>query len=74
MTVVRLLALVSLAALLCAPALARQRGRDRPREGSLQVGDPAPDFELERLDGKGKVRLSSFKGKKAVVLIFGSYT
>lgn len=61
---------------LATPAFA-QRGRmrrDRPREGKLKVGDPAPDFTLRRLKGKDKVKLSSFKGKRPVVLIFGSYT
>ncbi len=43
-----------------------------------QIGDPAPDFELERLSGDGKrtgnhVRLSSLRGKP-VLLYFGSYT
>ena len=43
-----------------------------------QVGDMAPEFELERLSGDGKrtgenVRLSSLRGKP-VVLYFGSYT
>ena len=38
------------------------------------MGDPAPDFELTRLDGKGTVKLSSFKGKRPVALVFGSYT
>jgi hypothetical protein len=38
------------------------------------VGDPAPDFELVRLDGEGKVRLSSYRGKRPVALIFGSFT
>ncbi len=43
-----------------------------------QVGDPAPDFELERLTDDGKrsdqrVRLSSLRGKP-VLLYFGSYT
>jgi len=49
---------------------------DRPRQGSLELGDPAPDFELSRLGGKENetVKLSSFKGKQPVVLIFGSYT
>ena len=59
---------------LSAPAFSRQRRRDRSREGSLKVGDPAPDFELKRLDGKGKVKLSRFRDKRPVVLIFGSYT
>jgi len=35
----------------------------------LQVGDVAPDFEL--LDEEGKpTRLSSFRGRKNVVLVF----
>ena len=38
------------------------------------VGDEAPDFELPRLDGDGNVRLSAFRGRKPVALIFGSYT
>jgi peroxiredoxin len=35
----------------------------------LNVGDTAPDFELENQKGK-KVRLSSYKGKKNVLLAF----
>ena len=46
----------------------------RARSGSLRVGDPAPDFRLPLLDGSGWVELSSFRGKRPVVLIFGSYT
>ena len=38
------------------------------------VGDDAPDFELPLLDGKGRVRLSSYRDRKPVALIFGSYT
>ncbi len=38
-------------------------------------GELAPDFELPFVkDSKKTVRLSSFAGKKAVALIFGSYT
>lgn len=44
------------------------------REGNLQVGDPAPDFLLYDLNGKNPVKLSQFKGKSPVVLVFGSYT
>lgn len=52
-----------------------QRGpEDRPREGNLKVGDPAPDFTLKTLDGKSEVKLSSHRGQRPVVLIFGSYT
>lgn len=39
-----------------------------------RVGEPAPDFSLVAKDGKGTVRLSDYRGKKPVVLIFGSYT
>lgn len=46
----------------------------RARAGTLQPGDTAPDFNLETLDHKGHVQLSSFRGAKPVVLIFGSYT
>ncbi len=62
------------------PALAQSgggggRGPDRaPRAGAA-----APDVELHRLTPSGEpaketVRVSSFRGKRAVVLIFGSYT
>ena len=36
---------------------------------SAKLGQPAPDFELESLDGR-QVRLSDFRGKKSVVLVF----
>ncbi|HYL99983.1 MAG TPA: redoxin domain-containing protein [Blastocatellia bacterium] len=44
------------------------------RSGRLKVGDDAPDFSLKSQDGNSTVTLSSFKGNKPVVLIFGSYT
>ena len=51
------------------------RGRQIPRfRDTLKVGDKAPDFELKTVDGKQTVRLSSFQGKRPVLLIFGSYT
>ncbi len=37
-------------------------------------GDVAPDFELRDINAENPVRLSSFKGKKPVALIFGSLT
>ena len=46
----------------------------RARAGVLNVGDPAPDFRLRTLDKTAEVSLSSFRGAKPVVLIFGSYT
>jgi hypothetical protein len=44
------------------------------RAGHLKVGDFAPDFSLPTADRKARVRLSSFRRHKPVVLIFGSYT
>jgi hypothetical protein len=38
------------------------------------VGADAPDFELPRLGSADRVRLSQFRGRKPVALIFGSYT
>jgi thiol-disulfide isomerase/thioredoxin len=46
----------------------------RARRGALEVGQTAPDFDLPTLDGTSRVRLSSLRGVKPVVLIFGSYT
>ena len=50
----------------------------RNLEKSPKVGDDAPDFEIERLDERGKrtgemERLSSYFGSP-IALIFGSYT
>lgn len=39
-----------------------------------QLGDTAPEFELPTHDGKSKARLSASRGKKPVVLVFGSFT
>ncbi len=46
----------------------------RARSGSLKPGDLAPDFQLPTLDHQDTVRLSSFRGSRPVVLVFGSYT
>ena len=39
-----------------------------------ELNKAAPDFDLRTHDGKSKIKLSSFRGKKPVVLIFGSFT
>ena len=44
------------------------------RQGTLAVGDAAPDFTLPLHDGSGSVTLSAFRGSRPVVLVFGSYT
>ena len=43
------------------------------RAGALEVGDPAPPFDLATFDKKSRVSLSALRGKP-VVLVFGSYT
>jgi hypothetical protein len=68
-------------------SMAQSERSDRQRQGRkgkarqameasdpLKVGDTAPDFNLKTADGKRAVRLSSFQGKRPVVLVFGSYT
>jgi hypothetical protein len=44
------------------------------RRGDLQVGAAAPDFDLPTLDKTSRVKLSSLRGQRPVVLVFGSYT
>ena len=56
------------------PFPGRSKGQRGGFQDRLKVGDDAPDFSLKTLDGKSTVKLSSFEGKKPVVLIFGSYT
>jgi cytochrome oxidase Cu insertion factor (SCO1/SenC/PrrC family) len=35
----------------------------------MKVGDTAPDFTLENMDGN-RISLSDFRGKKSVILVF----
>jgi Ca2+-binding EF-hand superfamily protein len=51
------------------PAAKGERHKD-----TLRLGDPAPDFTLPDPKGTREVTLSSFRGHKPVVLIFGSFT
>jgi peroxiredoxin len=46
----------------------------KSRTGPLKVGQHAPNFKLNSLDGAQTVELAGFRGKQPVVLIFGSYT
>lgn len=39
-----------------------------------KIGETAPDFMLTDVHGKETVRLSDFRGKRPVVLLFGSFT
>ena len=52
-----------------AKAWQEKHNRNAPRPG-----DPAPDFELRDTDGENPTHLSVFRGRKPVVLIFGSFT
>ena len=69
-----------LALTLSSPAEAQGRRRGRWRADlAPKQGSKAPDFEICRLvkgkaNPKKKVKLSSFKGKRPVALVFGSYT
>jgi hypothetical protein len=47
---------------------------DQREEGSLRVGDRAPEVELVALDGKSRSRLTQHFGARPVVLVFGSFT
>lgn len=46
----------------------------RARAGQLNIGDPAPDFDLLKLDKSARIRLSELNSGRPVVLVFGSYT
>jgi hypothetical protein len=57
----------------------RERNQQRAwqREWDAQApkaGDLAPDFELYDAGGNKAIRLSDFRDKKPVALVFGSYT
>jgi hypothetical protein len=39
-----------------------------------KAGELAPDFALEDPSGQTRIRLSDFRGKRPVALMFGSYT
>jgi hypothetical protein len=44
------------------------------RAGTLKVGDPAPDFSLQKQDKSETIQLSALNKQRPVVLVFGSYT
>ncbi len=48
---------------------------DQRQEGTLEVGDPAPDAELTALDGSTRVALLAGSDRsRPTVVIFGSFT
>jgi hypothetical protein len=55
----------------------RQQGtswQKRHDAAAPRAGDLAPDFELYDPGGANPVRLSDFRGRKPVSLVFGSFT
>jgi translation elongation factor EF-1beta len=63
------------------PTLEPKAGRGTPPDFDERVldeftepGAPAPDFALLSKDGQSTIRLSDYRGKKPVVLMFGSCT
>ena len=48
--------------------------RESRRDDAPSLGTEAPAFKLKRMESEEFVELASFKGKKPVVLVFGSYT
>jgi len=67
---------------LCAVAVAQSKedarkmmkGPKDKNDAAPQTGSDAPNFKLKKLGSEETVELASFKGKKPVVLVFGSYT
>jgi hypothetical protein len=54
---------------------AHGRGLMQARSANVpKVGQSAPAFALSTADGKQTIRLSDYRGKRPVVLIFGSLT
>ena len=57
-----------------APALVVGAARTERHPETIRAGAPAPDFLLRSPDGARSVRLTDYRGRQPVVLIFGSYT
>ena len=51
-----------------------RNNRESRRDDAPSVGTEAPQFTLKRMESDDTVELASFRGKKPVVLVFGSYT
>jgi len=75
-----LLQLVHLPGVLKAERQSKSKGLESFLENQSRLpkppglGEMAPDFSLASPDGLKNVKLSSFQGKKPVVLIFGNYS
>ena len=69
--IVRIATIAALSALVVVLALSFRRDPQDIRTGT--VGQPAPAFDLERLDAPGRVRLADLGGKVVVVNFFASW-
>ena len=56
------------------PALGQKSEDSQSSVGGLLTGALAPDFALPRLGSSKSVRLADYRGKRPVLLVFGSYT
>ena len=70
----RIVCLLVAASLWSAGTTEPTQQRRLARGPSLKVGQKAPTFKLEYLNKEKPFDLTSFAGKKPVVLVFGSYT
>jgi len=70
-SVVRAAIVVSLVVLMVVLAMGFRRDPRDIRTGT--IGDPAPAFDLERLDAPGRLRLADLSGKVVVVNFFASW-
>ena len=52
----------------------REQPRARLQDRSLRVGQSAPTFTLPSFDGESKTEVKEFRGKRPVIVFFGSYT
>jgi DsbE subfamily thiol:disulfide oxidoreductase len=64
---------VAIPAVLLAVILAGQDSEDVGTRLRSGVGQEAPDFRLERLDDRGSVELSQFRGTPVVLTFFASW-
>lgn len=55
-------------------AIKRMIAERQSKDSAPRVGEPAPDLSLQTRDGARTVELAALRGKRPVILIFGSYT
>lgn len=70
-TIVRASIVVALVVLMVVLAMGFRRDPRDIKTGT--IGDPAPAFDLERLDEPGRVRMADLRGKVVVVNFFASW-